>query len=236
MARLPRIVIPGQPQHVILRGNNRSEIFCADADYQFYLEKLQQACSKHGCKLHAYVLMTTHVHLLITPQGEPSLAKSIQMLGRYYVQYYNYSYQRTGTLWEGRYKATLIDSESYLLTCMRYIELNPVRADMASHPSEYPWSSYRHNALGQSDERVTPHLEYHRLGNTDDERQAAYRQLFKSRIPEASLAEIREATNKAWVLGNDRFKQRIQQKLDRRVEPKARGGDRKSEAFRQHRT
>ena len=232
MARLPRFVIPGQPQHVILRGNNRTEIFCADADYQFYLEKLQLACATHGCDLHAYVLMTNHVHLLITPHTEQSLPKAMQMLGRYYVQYHNYSYQRTGTLWEGRYKATLIDSESYLLTCMRYIELNPVRADMVAHPSEYPWSSYRYNALGQPDELVTPHLEYRRLGKTEEERQAVYRQLFKYRIPENSLAEIREATNKSWVLGNDRFKQRIQKKLERRVEPTAKGGDRKSEKFR----
>ncbi|MGC2047550.1 MAG: transposase, partial [Gallionella sp.] len=149
MARLPRFVLPGQPQHVIVRGNNRSEIFCADADYRFYLEKLQLACDKHGCDLHAYVLMTNHVHLLITPHEEQSLSKALQMLGRYYVQYYNHCYQRTGTLWEGRYKATLIDSEAYLLTCMRYIELNPVRAGMVAHPSEYPWSSYHHNALGQ---------------------------------------------------------------------------------------
>ena len=232
MARLPRFVIPGQPQHVILRGNNRTEIFCADADYQFYLEKLQQACTTHDCELHAYVLMTTHVHLLITPQEEQSLAKAIQMLGRYYVQYFNYCYHRTGTLWEGRYKATLIDSETYLLTCMRYIELNPVRAGMVAQPSDYPWSSYCRNALGQTNELVTPHFEYLRLGRTDKERQAAYRQLFKTCIPENSLTEIREATNKAWVLGNDRFKQHIQSKLDRRVEPKAKGGDRKSEKFR----
>ena len=128
MARLPRFVIPDQPQHVIVRGNNRTEIFCAEADYKFYLEKLQLACDKHGCKLHAYVLMTNHLHLLITPQEEQGIGKAMQMLGRYYVQYYNYTYQRTGTLWEGRYKATLIDTETYLLTCMRYIELNPVRA------------------------------------------------------------------------------------------------------------
>lgn len=231
MARLPRFVIPGQPQHVIQRGNNRTEIFCADADYQFYLEKLHLACEAHGCDIHAYVLMTNHVHLLITPHDEQSLSKAMQMLGRYYVQYYNYCYQRTGTLWEGRYKATLIDSETYLLTCMRYIELNPVRADMVAHPSEYPWSSYRHNALGQPNELVTPHPEYRRLDKTDEERQAAYRQLFKHRIPEESVTEIREATNKAWALGNDRFKQRIQAKLDRRVEPKAKGRDRKSEKF-----
>jgi putative transposase len=232
LARLPRFAIPDQPQHVIVRGNNHSEIFCADADYQFYLEKLKAACDKHGCNIHAYVLMTNHVHLLITPHDEAGVGKAMQMLGRYYVQYYNYSYQRTGTLWEGRYKATLVDSEAYLLTCMRYIELNPVRAGMAGHPSEYPWSSYRYNAMGKPDGLVTPHLEYRRLGKTDEERQAAYRQLFRSHIPESSLAEIREATNKAWVLGNERFKQRIQKQLERRVEPSAKGGDRKSEKFR----
>lgn len=232
MARLHRFVMPGQPQHVIVRGNNRSEIFCADADYLFYLEKLHQACEKHHCLLHAYVLMTNHLHLLITPQGEDSIGKAMQMLGRYYVQYYNYTYQRTGTLWEGRYKATLIDTETYLLTCMRYIELNPVRAVMVAHPSEYPWSSYRSNALGHPDELLTTHQEYMRLGKSEEERQAAYRQLFKHRISESSLEKIREATNKGWVLGNDRFKQRIQKQLERRVEPSAKGGDRKSEKYR----
>jgi len=232
MARLPRFVIPGQPQHVIVRGNNRTEIFCADADYHFYLEKLQQACEKHGCTLHAYVLMTNHVHLLITPHDEQSLSKALQMVGRYYVQYFNYCYQRTGTLWEGRYKATLIDSESYLLTCMRYIELNPVRAEMVRHPSEYPWSSFRGNAMGEPNAFISSHLEYRRLGKSPQERQAAYRQLFKHHVSEESVNAIREATNKAWVLGNDRFKQRIQKQLERRVEPAARGGDRKSAAFK----
>lgn len=232
MARLPRFTLPGQPQHVVVRGNNRTEIFCADADYQYYLEKLLLACHKHACKIHAYVLMTNHVHLLITPQHEAGIGKVMQMLGRYYVQYYNYTYRRSGTLWEGRYKATLIDSEAYLLTCMRYIELNPIRAGMASRPAEYPWSSYHCNALGQHNECVTPHREYLRLGKTEQARQAAYRQLFKHRIPESNLEEIRAATNKAWVLGNDRFKQRIQKQLARRVAPSARGGDRKSEKFR----
>jgi len=235
MARQPRFILPGQPQHVIVRGNNRNEIFCADEDYRFYLDKLQQACDKHGCDIHAYVLMTNHVHLLITPHEEQSLGKTMQTLGRYYVQYYNDSYQRSGTLWEGRYKATLVDSEAYLLTCMRYIELNPVRAGMVAHPSEYPWSSYTHNALGKLDKQVTPHREYRRLGKTDEERQSAYRQLFKYHISEQSLTEIREATNKSWVLGSDRFKQRIQRQLDRQVEPAAKGGDRKSEQFRKSR-
>jgi putative transposase len=176
--------------------------------------------------------MTIHVHLLMTPNDGKSLSKTIQMLGRCCVQYFNCCYQRTGTLREGRCKATLIDSETYLLTCMRYIELNPVRAKMVTNPSEYPWSSYRCNAVGQSDELVTPHSEYRRLGTTDEERQLGYRHLFNRHIPESSLSEIRESTHKAWVLGNDRFKQRVQEKLDRRVEPKARGGDRKSEKFR----
>ena len=232
MARLPRYIVPGQPQHVILRGNNREAIFRAEADYRFFLEKLQLACIKHGAEIHAYVLMTNHLHLLITPRHDQSLAKTMQMVGRYYVQYYNYTYRRTGTLWEGRYKATLIDSETYLLTCMRYIELNPVRASMVSHPSEYPWSSYHHNAQGQPDELITPYLEYRRLGRTDPERQAAYRQLFKHHIPERHAIEIRDATNKAWVLGSDRFKQRIEQQLARPVQPSARGGDRKSQEFK----
>ena len=232
MARLPRLILPGQPQHVILRGNNRTEIFCVEADYRFYLDKLRLACEKHGCDIHAYVLMTNHVHLLITPHKEQSLSKALQMLGRYYVQFFNHCYRRTGTLWEGRYKATLIDTEAYLLTCMRYIELNPVRAGMVAHPSEYRWSSYGYNALGQTDNLVTPHPEYRRLGITDEECRSAYQQLFEYPVSEKSINAIREATNKAWVLGNDRFKQSIQQKLKRRVEPAAKGGDRRSEQFR----
>jgi len=232
MARLPRFVLPGQPQHVIQRGNNRQDIFQTDADYQFYLEKLTDAAKKYQCDIHAYVLMTNHVHLIVTPHTEDGMGKMMQMLGRYYVQYYNHNYQRTGTLWEGRYKATLIDTECYLLTCMRYIELNPVRAeDMVSHPSEYPWSSYACNALGQYDELVTGHREYKKLGKTDAERQSAYRQLFRSRIPEMTLEAIREATNKAWVLGSDKFKKRMGKKLGRSVASKGHGGDRKSEGY-----
>ena len=127
MARHPRFVIPGQPQHVIQRGNNREVIFAADQDYRFYLEKLKEACDRHQCDVHAYVLMSNHVHLLMTPHQEEGIGKVLQALGRSYVQYFNYSYGRTGTLWEGRYKATLIDSDNYLLSCCRYIELNPVR-------------------------------------------------------------------------------------------------------------
>jgi len=237
MARLPRFVIPGQPQHVIQRGNDRQDIFRAEGDYRFYLEKLSAAATKHRCDIHAYVLMTNHVHLLVTPHGEDGIGKMMQMLGRYYVQYFNYSYKRTGTLWEGRYKATLIDSEQYLLTCMRYIELNPVRAqNMVNHPAEYPWSSYHRNASGKEDGLVTPHREYKRLGSTDPERQSAYRQLFRARIPEMTLDAIREATNKAWVMGSDRFKTRISSKIDRPVQSSGHGGDRKSVAYHRRRS
>jgi len=231
MARLPRFVIPGQPQHVIQRGNNREVIFIADDDYQFYLEGLQDACKKYQCDVHAYVLMTNHVHLLMTPHTENGISKVMQSLGRRYVQYFNYTYERTGTLWEGRYKATLIDSESYLLTCSRYIELNPVRAQMTKHPSEYPWSSYRYNALGKEDPLITPHLLYKRLGKSVDERKKSYRQLFRTRIADMTLEEIRQATNKAWVLGNDRFKKKVEKLTARQTMPKARGGDRKSSDY-----
>ncbi len=232
MPRLPRFVLPGQPQHIIQRGNNRQNIFKKKADYQFYLEKLSEAARKHKCDIHAYVLMTNHVHMLITPHTEDGIGKLMQMIGRYYVQYFNHCNQRTGTLWEGRYKATLIDTESYLLTCMRYIELNPVRATkMVKHPSDYPWSSYSYNAYGEYNEILTPHKVFKQLGRTEVERLSAYRKLFQRRLSEETLEAIREATNKAWVLGSERFKKRVAKKLTRPVTSKGQGGDRKSEEY-----
>jgi len=233
MVRLPRFVIPGQPQHVIIRGNNREPIFHTSDDYQFYIDKLKKASEKHKCDIHSYVLMTNHLHLLTTPYTDQGIGKMVQMLGRYYVQYFNYSYKRSGTLWEGRYKATLVDSVNYLLTCYRYIELNPVRArGMVNHPGDYPWSSYRYNALGEDDPIVVPHEEYLRLGKTLAERQAAYNALFNIRIGGEKLEEIRQATNKGWVLGGSDFKERIERQLNRQVSPKARGGDRRSNLYR----
>jgi putative transposase len=223
MARLPRYNLPGQPQHVILRGNNRNIIFVADEDYHFFIECLQKAAEQHGCAIHAYVLMTNHVHLLLTPEREDSIGKTLQSVGRRYVQYFNYTKKRTGTLWEGRYKATLIDSERYLLTCYRYIELNPVRANMVEHPRHYPWSSYLCHAEGKSDKLITDHALYVALGENDEVRQSAYRALFKAHLGEASLNEIRNATNKGWALGNDRFKETIAMAVSRRVAPLQRG-------------
>lgn len=235
MARLPRFVLIGQPQHIIVRGINREPIFYEDDDYQFYLEKLRLACKKHACDLHAYVLMTNHVHLLITPHKKDGLSKVMQMIGRYYVQYFNFTHKRTGTLWEGRYKATIIDSEVYALTCHRYIELNPVRAAMVDHPSEYPWSSYHCNALGKHNELITPHYLYKKLGLSKKQRQKAYQALFDSQIDEKTVSDIREATNKAWVLGSGHFKELIEKKIGRSVSPKAKGGDRKSDEYKKNR-
>ena len=233
MARLPRFVIPGQPQHVIQRGNNRSVIFVGDEDYQYYLARLKEACKKHQCDIHAYVLMTNHVHLLITPHTENGISKVMQTLGRYYVQYFNDQYRRTGTLWEGRYKATLLDSEQYLLVCSRYIELNPVRANMVKQPEEYPWSSYHANALGKEDSLLVRHEVYQAFGKDVEERCSHYRALFKYHINEKQLDEIRQATNKAWVLGNDKFRSQIERLTKRQATPKPKGGDRKSTGYRQ---
>jgi putative transposase len=234
MARLPRLYLPGCSQHIIQRGNNREACFFDEADYKAYLSFLKDAAEKYRVAVHAYVLMTNHVHLLVTPSDEHGVSRMMQAQGRKYVQYFNYTYARTGTLWEGRYKSTLVDAENYLLTVYRYIELNPVRAGMVVHASEYPWSSYQGNALGKSIQLLTPHELYIQLGKADEERQSAYRALFRGRMPERDLTAIREATNKAWVLGSDRFRAQIEAKTGRRSAPLGRGGDRKSAVFREN--
>ncbi len=223
MARLPRYFVKNQPQHVIQRGNNRELIFAGNADYQFYLDCLQEAAERHRLAIHAYVLMTNHVHLLATPHASTSLPSTLQSVGRRYVQHFNYTYERTGTLWEGRYRATLIDSERYLLTCMRYIELNPVRAGMERHPRDCRWSSYHAHAYGEADPLVHDHELYERLGRSAKARQAAYRELFRTHIPQADVDALRAATNKAWVLGDDRFKSKVQRLAGRRAAPLPKG-------------
>lgn len=231
MARLPRYAVSGQPQHVIQRSTNCSALFAADADYCFFLDCLKTACDRYGCHVHAYVLMTNHAHLLMTPKLEVGIGKVMQSVGRRYVRHFNLIYQRTGTLWEGRYKATLVDTERYLLTCYRYIELNPVRAGLVEHPSQYRWSSYCTNALGQPDPLVTAHARYRDLGTEPATQQAAYRLLFRDQIDDSTLSYIRNATNKGWALGNDRFHESIADLLNRRARPLPKGGDRRSHAF-----
>lgn len=235
MARLPRYVLPGQPQHIIQRGNNRQAIFAAEADYQFFRDALVEASDKHGLAVHAYVWMTNHIHLLATPGAEHSISKVFQSAGRKYVQYFNHTYGRSGTLWEGRYRATVVDSDRYLLTVMRYIELNPVRAGRVAHPRDYPWSSYRRNALGESganSDWITHHDEYMHLGPDTEERQVAYRHLFHAAISMQDLQEIRNSTHTGWVLGGERFKQEVESLANRRGVSKGVGRPRKQDGNR----
>jgi putative transposase len=232
MARLPRLNLPGIPQHVVQRGNNRQVSFFCEKDYRVYLDKLKDYAKKYQVEVHAFVLMTNHVHLLMTPLTEKGISQLMQALGRYYVRYFNVTHHRTGTLWEGRFKSTLVDSEQYFLLLSRYIELNPVRANMVVHPAEYPWSSYHNNALDKQIALLTPHLCYLALGNTLSKRRKTYQTLFEKHISALSLTEIRDATNKSWVLGDNRFKQQIEKQTGRRASPLPRGGDKKSKAYK----
>ena len=217
MPRKPRFQLRGIPQHIIQRGNNREPCFYVEEDYARYLENLREALNRNQCTLHAYVLMTNHVHLLVTSFIEYGVSHMMQDLGRKYVRYINYNYKRSGTLWEGRYKASLVDTEAYLLTCMRYIELNPVRANMVNHPGEYKWSSYQHNAQGRPSEIIKPHPIFHALDDTDSSRQNAYRELFRCHMDYTILHEIREAVNQELVLGREDFKTKIEQMTKRQT-------------------
>ncbi|MBL4670591.1 MAG: transposase [Flavobacteriales bacterium] len=232
MPRRPRDFLPNVPVHLIQRGNDRKVCFLTDRDYTVYLNKLRECSNLHGVAIHSFVLMTNHVHLLCTPERPQSISLMMQGLGRYYVRYINSTYKRTGTLWEGRFKASLLSTERYFLTVSRYIELNPIRAGMVKHPAEYPWSSYRHNASGKRIKLITPHPVYLSLGRSKQERRARYQALFDQLIPSYTLEEIRTATNKAWVLGDGKFKQQIEQQLGYALPPFQRGGDRKSSNFR----
>lgn len=227
MPRQLRYRLPGVPQHVVQRGNNRQATFFDEGDYRRYLEDLQEATEKYECDVHAYVLMTNHVHLLMTPHKEDSIAKVMQSIGRKYVRYINGTHKRTGTLWEGRYKASIVQNETYLLRCYFYIELNPVRARMVKSPVEYEWSSYGCNAHNKFEELVTAHDQYLALGKTDEERTHAYRELLRQRLDSDMLQEIRESTNQCRVLGTERFRKEIEQVLKIKTTPERRGRKRK---------
>ena len=217
MPRKPRFNLMGVPQHIIQRGNNRDACFYGEEDYRRYLADLEESAKKFDCRIHAYVLMTNHVHLLVTPMAEHGIPQMMQALGRRYVYYINKTYKRTGTLWEGRYKSSLVDSDHYLLTCMRYIELNPVRACMVEHPGEYKWSSYQANAHGVVDTFLELHPLYLELGVTEDVRQEAYRELFRDHVDDEALHEIRESLNHELVLGRSYFKDKIEEITMRRT-------------------
>lgn len=226
--RRPRICLPNVPLHIIQRGNNRQACFFADEDYRFYLDKLARASSHAGCQIHAYALMTNHVHLLVTSNQSQGVGDMMKMLGQRYVQYVNRAYRRSGTLWEGRFRSCPIQEDTYLLSCMRYIELNPVRAGMVAHPGDYPWSSYRGNAQGEANELLTPHPLYLSLGHTDDARHTAYRELFRHELDPGMVDRIRSATNGNFALGNNRFSDEISRALGRRATPGQAGRPRKA--------
>ncbi|MFH1871444.1 MAG: transposase [Pseudomonadota bacterium] len=221
MPRRPRIHLAGLPMHLVQRGINREPCFFAEEDYHCYLHWLQKSAADWGCAIHAYVLMTNHVHLLVTPQRSDGPAKLMQSLGRRYVQYVNRAYKRSGSLWEGRYKSSIVQDEIYLFACMRYIELNPVRAAMVADPGQYRWSSYRHNGLGQADERLTPHPLFQDLGRDADQRRNNYRALFRPELDDDAITDIRLALAQSQPLGDDRFAERICARLGmRRAMPK----------------
>jgi len=217
MARLRRIAPLGVPQHIIQRGNNRQVCFVCDQDMAIYANLLDEYSQKFSVAIHAWVFMTNHIHLLVTPYEEGGVSSMMQAVGRRYVRRFNRDYQRSGTLWEGRFKSCLVQSETYLLQCQRYIELNPVRAGMVSDPAEYIWSSYQCHALGKAIKMISPHAEYLALGNTGQERLVAYRSLFSSNVDNALINDIRLAVNKGMAFGSERFKDEIEQLCDRRV-------------------
>jgi putative transposase len=227
MPRKPRFHLPGVPVHAIQRGHNSSAVFFADLDYLEYLRCLKRAADRCGCAVHAYVLMTNHVHLLLTPEDAGATGRLFQDLGRHYVRHINQTYRRRGGLWEGRYKASIIESQTYLLACMRYIEMNPVRAAIVDHPAKYRWSSYIANAHGTSNAILTATTDYLALGAAPDERQYAYRGLFEAGVDLDELALFRGAVQTGTPLGIEKFKAEIEFALGRRVGFAQRGRPRK---------
>jgi putative transposase len=229
MSRHPRLILPAVPLHIIQRGNNRGPCFAGTSDFLVYLTLLRQYAAETGCTVHAYVLMTNHVHLLLSTDSRTGPSVLMRRLGQHYVQYFNRQQGRSGTLWEGRFRSSLVDSERYLLICQRYIELNPVRARMVETPEAYPWSSYRANALGADDPLVTPHLVYTGLGAHDVDRRAAYRHLFFEDLSEQLLADIRHAANSNRPLGPASFVDEVANSTGRRPVQRRRGRPRANE-------
>lgn len=223
MARLPRLTLPGHPHHIIQRGNNRQPIFMGTADRETMLRMLEDGARKFGVAVHAYVLMDNHFHLLATPQTIDGIPKWMQSVGRSYVRYFNDLHLRSGTLWEGRYRATVIQTERYLLPCMAYIDLNPVRAGLVSQAAEYPWSSYAHYVGSRFDKWLTPHPLVWAMGNTPFAREAAYVAFVQDGPASSSVTELTDATLQGWALGDPDFVANLQSKTPRRVSKRAPG-------------
>jgi len=225
--RRARNYLPGFPYHVVQRGNNREPCFIEPENYQFYLELWKRLATRYGVAVHAYCLMTNHIHFLATPETESALSNTLKVVGSRYAQYLNKKYRRTGTLWEGRHRSSLVQSDRYLLTCMRYIELNPVRANMVARPEEYRWSSFGSNGWGDPG-WVTAHEEYTRLGATTEERCRAYRSLFSAHVSDEDLHFIRKAAHYCQPVGDDRFREQIERSYGVRLGQMKRGRPRRA--------
>jgi putative transposase len=223
MARKLRASAAGVSEHVIQRGNNRQVVFCNEDDMKAYVTWLKQYAKKYKVSIHAWVLMTNHVHLLCTPSTANGISQMMQSLGRMYVLYFNRQYHRSGTLWEGRYKSCLVQQETYLIELYRYIELNPVRAGMVEDPADYSWSSYQCNALGKKTDLLTPHPLFMALGNEEKERRLSYRALFSLHVEGKLLEDIRQASNKGLALGNEHFIADIEAVTGKRLREEKRG-------------
>lgn len=227
MARLPRLTLPGYPHHIILRGNNRQTIFSADADRQFFLDLLGENARRFEVALHAYVLMDNHVHVLATPQSTTGIPQLMQSLGRSYVRYFNAMHRRSGTLWEGRYRSTLIQAERHLIACMVYIDLNPVRAGMVSNPRQFPWSSHRHYVGQQVDPLISPHALFWSMGNTPFAREQAYEELVHAGVSDNQRSSLTDATLQGWALGDASYVADLQAQTDRRLAKQSPGRPKK---------
>ncbi|NMM28367.1 MAG: transposase [Glaciimonas sp.] len=227
MARLPRLVIPQQPHHILQQGHNRQPIFCDSSDFLAFLGWLRDAARQFKVSIHAYVLMENHVHLLATPADETGLGRMMQWVGRHYVPYFNRKHGHIGTLWQGRFKASVIEAPRYLLTCYRYLETNPVRAGLVATAAQYPWSSYAHHVGVRLDPLVTDHPLYWSLGNTPFEREAEYKVLLEQGLPPEQIALLNASLAKGWVLGDAAFLQSLAHQMQRRVAPATRGRPRK---------
>ena len=229
MPRKRRVCPPGLPVHVIQRGNNRQICFADDSDLKAYAHWLREAADKYSVAIHAWVFMTNHVHLLVTPSSADGVSRCMQYLGRHYVRRFNYRYRRTGTLFEGRFKSGIVQSRGQspdsapVLICQRYIELNPARAGMVSDPADYTWSSYRAHAFAKPMGLWSPHPEYRALGNTPLQRAAAYREFFKTQLADKLIDDIRAAVNQGLVLGTDRFRAEVEQLTGQPQQPRRRG-------------
>ncbi len=227
MPRKPRYILPDVPVHIVQRGRCKEPVFFEDEDYQMYLGWLKNASEKYQCAIHAYVLMTNHIHILVTPPDSQGITRMMQYVGRYYVSFINKKYGMSGSIWEGRFKASMIHAEDYLLSCMRYIELNPVRPDMVRSPAHYRWSSYRCNGQGKTNDLITPHEIYLSLAKRLDTRIEVYKALFKAHVDEIALDDIRSSCQTGTPLGNDYFKQKVEKKLKCKVGQSRRGRPRK---------